>query len=373
MINGKPLIYGIEKSKNGCTFYRVTQPLRKIMERDTFPCAYSSELKGDEPELYLGQCDILMTQPVLSETFLEFMAEWKGKKKMVLDYDDNIFEVSPFNPSYQFHGTREVDIEMPNGSKLEIRDGQNGFDLAANKKRLFIFQEALKMADLVLTPSPILSGIFKQFNKNVRVIKNLIDFNLWSPIKMQKDGTIRIGWQGGHSHFSDFVDMQSIMPEIMAKYPQVHFVIMGRDFKGMTQFLPQDRVHVETWVDIDVYPWKFKTLNLDIGIAPLEDNRFNNAKSAIKWEEYSALKIPCVASNVLPYSTAIRDAETGFLCSTKEEWIAALSVLIENAALRECIGQKAHDAVKQDYNLDTKIEEYERAFKSLYQKELILR
>ena len=45
-----------------------------------------------------------------------------------------------------------------------------------------------------------------------------------------------------------------------------------------------------------------KNLNIDIGIALLQDNNFNKCKSNIKALEYTALDIPGIYSNITPYS-----------------------------------------------------------------------
>lgn len=372
MIDGKPVFYGVECAPNGCNWYRIKQPFLKMAEVNPFPCASSSMLKGDEHELWLEKADVVATQGATSEKFLEFMKETKGKKKFILDYDDNIFAVSPFNPSYERHGVREVDIEMPDGSVIEIRDGKNGFNIAENKKRLFVFTECMKNADLITTPSPVLSGIFKRFNQNVKVIKNFIDFSIWNPLKLYKDEFIRVGYQGGWSHFEDFLLIKEALIEVMLKYENVKLVIMGTSYDGALRDFPKDRVQLESWTNIEAYPWKFKTLGLDIGIAPLANTEFNTSKSEIKWEEYSALEIPCVAQNIPPYSLNIFNGDTGFLCSDSEDWVENLSLLIEAEGLRKEIGKNARNYVFENYNLDTKISEYINAYNGVFKKELIL-
>jgi len=80
--------------------------------------------------------------------------------------------------------------------------------------------------------------------------------------------------------------------------------------------------------------------------------------------EYSMIKIPTVASRVYPYfieldgKDTIRDGETGFLCSTPEQWEKTLSKLIEDEELRIKIGQQAYNYIKDNWQYkDSKIEE----------------
>lgn len=374
MIDGKHVFYGVECAPNGCNWYRIKQPCLKIMNMKDFPfyCAPTSALESKDHEPWLLRADAVITQGATSEKFLEFMLQEKGRKKFILDYDDNIFAVSPFNPSYERHGIKEVDIDMPDGSKIEIRDGKNGFDIKENRKRLLIFQECLKNADLVTTPSPILSGMFKRINRNVKVIKNFIDFNIWRPLKIEKDEFVRIGYQGGWSHFEDFLEIKDVLIEIMEKHKNVIFVMMGQTYPGALSEFPQDRVQIEDWANVEVYPWKFRALNIDIGIAPLKNTEFNTCKSEIKWEEYSSLEIPTVASNNPPYSLAIADGQTGFLCVDRKDWAQNLSALVESRGLRQEIGRNARVEVFENYNLENKIEDYINAYTSVFKRELIL-
>jgi glycosyltransferase involved in cell wall biosynthesis len=219
------------------------------------------------------------------------------------------------------------------------------------------------MADMVTTPSKILAEVFKNYNNNVKVLKNYLDLNIWKPLNIVKDDKIRIVWQGGHSHFEDWFEVRDALKIVMDKYKNVVLVIMGSEFEGTA--LPSDRVEKVGWVSMDAYPHVFKTLNADIGICPLKNSSFNVCKSELKWEEYSALKIPTVASMTHPYSDYIEDGETGFLCKNTDEWVKKLSLLIESKEIRETVGSNARKHVEKNYDADKKWVEYESAYKSL--------
>ena len=109
--------------------------------------------------------------------------------------------------------------------------------------------------------------------------------------------------------------------------------------------------------------------NMDVAIAPLEDNAFNDSKSDIKVAECSRYEIPLVASNVGCYEDTIVNGETGYLIdpdAPKTEWVKVLSKLIKDKKHREELGrnlrQRTHNlfdgrkSVHERYNL------YLRAF-----------
>lgn len=377
MIDGKPITLFIESVPNGCNFYRLKQPYKGISQANLLPCASSKELSTADFNLWLAKADLVVTQCYVAEKFVEYMQEMKGQIKFVVDMDDNIFDVSPFNPSYERNGLYEVDIEV-DGKKFEIRDGSSGFysekpiDFKDNRRRVELAGECLKLADLVTTPSPVLAGVFKKFNSNVKVLKNAIDFSMWYPLPLVKDDKVRIGWQGGWSHYMDFFEVKEPLEEIMKENPNVILVISGQKFDGIFENIPKDRIEFQPWVNIEVYPWMFKTLNIDIGIAPIENNKFNTCKSEIKWEEYSSLEIPCVASNIPPYSLNIDHEKTGFLASNKKEWKEYLTALIKDYGLRSKISKAAKQRVKERYDLKDLAQKTYENYMGLFRPELVV-
>ena len=374
MIDNKIVVFFKESKNNGCNFYRILQPAMKLAEKGRIIAAPSSQLQNDqEREIWFEQADIVVTQQT-SEPLLEVMKENRTKKRFVIDWDDNIFDVSPYNPAYESCGYKDVEVTLSGQRRFLWKDGEQGFSVAKNRERLQTFAKCLSLASLVTCPSPILSGKFKQLNKSTKVIKNFLDFSVWQPLELPKTDKIRIGWQGGHSHFEDWHVVKEAMKIILDKNKNVELVIMGSHFLGATKEFNLSQVKTEPWVDIMAYPHKFKTLNLDIGIAPLKNDLFNTAKSELKWTEYSALGIPAVCSNIPPYMLNVRDGETGFLCGSVEEWVIVLQKLINDKELRQRIGKQAMKHVREHYDIEKNIEEYENLYLSLtgMRKELIL-
>lgn len=369
-----PNVLFVSGAQNGCDWYRIRQPAYKIIEKNALNCGISCEMTEDELQLSLNASDLIVTQH-FSEKFLDFLEkEKRPDQKVVFDYDDNIFNVSPYNPSYRFHGTREVNVTMADGKEMNLwKQGVNGFDLSRNQGKIGVFQEVLERADLVTTPSLNLANVWKENGaKRVKVIKNFIDPKLWAPLSIQRDEYIRIGYQGGWSHYEDWMEISEALAEVMQKYPNVLLIVMGQHYPGAVKGIPEDRVIVEPWISIDAYPWKFKTLRIDIGLAPLAKNEFSVCKSEIKWEEYSALGIATVASNTPPYSVAIDDEKTGLLAKTKEDWVKALSALIENEKLRKDIAGAARETVLKRYDVNERVWDHINAYKSLFKQEILV-
>lgn len=358
--------------KNGCSFYRIIQPGRKMVQHDLMPAALSSDMEPAECQVWVDKAGAIYSQNLENEKFLDWMAdEQKQGRKLILDYDDDPFHVSPFNPAYEKRGTCEVKFEWPDGTTAEWKDGKDGFCIEENVKRLQTFARALHQADLVTTTTSVLKDLFSRYSYRVRQLRNMVDLNVWRPLNLVKDEWVRIIYQGGWSHYMDFMEVKEALEKVLEAYPNVKLVVMGQWYPGVFGGRFQDRIELHDWADVELYPWIFKTLNADIGICPLENTQFNSAKSEIKWVEYSALKIPTVSSAVRPYCVAMDHGKTGFVAKDSDEWAGYLSNLIEDEQLRKDVGEEARRRIEDIYDVDKRIGIYKTAFMNCFDRGLI--
>ncbi len=54
-------------------------------------------------------------------------------------------------------------------------------------------------------------------------------------------------------------------------------------------------------MELDPYPAKLASLDLDLALAPLEQHPFNECKSHLKLLEYGVLGYPVIATDIRPY------------------------------------------------------------------------
>ena len=104
-----------------------------------------------------------------------------------------------------------------------------------------------------------------------------------------------------------------------------------------------------------LFHMKYGSLAFDINIAPLADTRFNKCKSAIKFYEAAALKVPTLAQDSGPYHDEIIDGDTGLLFKTREEFVDKLEMLVKDSDLRAKMGQRAHDWVREHRNAEVNV------------------
>ena len=151
------------------------------------------------------------------------------------------------------------------------------------------------------------------------------------------------------------------MKYILKKYPNVRFVLyyggeIPRKFHMRWVILKDFRY----WTSIKEYPQRLKSMKFDIGLAPLRDRQFNRCKSNLKYLEYSALRIPTVASYVEPY----KDTRSLFARS-ESEWIAQIEKLIKFDELRFQLGEASYNHVREEFNIEKIGKKYNKMIRGL--------
>jgi glycosyltransferase involved in cell wall biosynthesis len=226
--------------------------------------------------------------------------------------------------------------------------------------------ETIGLCDAVTVTTEVLASHYKQYNKNVFILPNYMDFLWWGkPPEVERySQQIRLGWAGSYSHHEDLIMIAPIIKRIIDEYPFVKFIYcghggMGGGFGKNIEFgqdifkdIPFERREFYPGVGVEYWPQKFKTLALDIGIAPLLNDEFNAGKSCLKYLEYSANGIPAVYSDTVVYNKSVQHGKTGFLASTPEQWYLYLSKLILTEQIRKAIAKDAFMDVWDHWNLD---------------------
>ena len=262
------------------------------------------------------------------------------KKPVIMEIDDHILSCPTYNPAA---GT---------------------YDPNSRIRALTIKQ--LRGSDAIFTTTPYLKEAYSEFNDNIYVLPNAIDFPTWNKAQRKVNkGKITIGWVGGANHNADLLLLKPAIEYLTDKYPEVEFVFghgMHPDFRGKKGVR-----WIHEFFRIDKYPKEIAKLGFDIGVAPLVDNAFNRGKSNLRWLEYSALGIPTVASKVGHFAQTIEDGKTGLLCED-DNFIMALECLIKDKKKRKEIAKAAKAEVMSKFNIDTVSKDYEKALSEIIER-----
>lgn len=88
---------------------------------------------------------------------------------------------------------------------------------------------------------------------------------------------------------------------------------------------------------------------IDIGIMPTPDDEWSRGKCALKALQYMSLGIPAICTDLGANRDIIKQGENGFLANAPELWLNHFNTLIDNAELRNKLGQEARQTVVENY------------------------
>jgi glycosyltransferase involved in cell wall biosynthesis len=288
---------------------------------------------------------------------------WKWPPAVVVETDDNLFNVSPFNPAFKNLGIRDMNGQdipvghhigiVSNGEKtILFKDGEQGFSVSRNRQVIASYRRILEMVDAVsCSTEPVAESVRKEATpRRVKVWPNLVRFNDYEQVDLRDDPKqVKILWQGGAAHYEDWFPLREVLGRLTERYPQVHWIIWGAQYPWVNELMPAHRYTYKNWCIYEEYRLRLALIGHDISLAPLSDHIFNNCRSAIKFYEASVLKkdIPTLAQRTGAYKQEIVDGETGLLFGDPEEFECKLSMLIEDETERKRIGRNAKDWVHE--------------------------
>ncbi len=209
------------------------------------------------------------------------------------------------------------------------------------------YRSILAASDLVTVSTPYLMDRLSAFVKSPMVlIENTVDISRFNR-KRHEDITPTLGWAGSTAHRSG--DLETVASVVRQMYNNGHYKLMHIGHNENNQSfanavgLPEDAVTTVGLQPAEVYP---SSLVMDVGIVPLSNVPFNQAKSDIKGLEYAAAGIPFVAQNLDAYVSLNKRYGIGRVAKHPTDWIKHLKALTSYEARRD-EGHKNWEQVQQ--------------------------
>jgi glycosyltransferase involved in cell wall biosynthesis len=269
-------------------------------------------VRAERFDLIFVYRELLPFGPPLAEQLLV----WSGKP-LVFDFDDAIFLApsSPANRRLQF---------------LKLR---------GKVRRLVCMSRG------VTAGNAFLATYARQFNDAVEVFPSTVDTECFCPgVRNDANTPITLGWVGSPTT-APYLNLLSEALRILAQRFDFRLKIVGAPHRWTAP-----------GVRVEQYPWSLGRevsdfQSLDIGLYPLPRSLWALGKCGYKALQYWAVGIPVVCSPVGVLGEMVRPGENGFVAATTEEWVSAISRLIEDAALRRRLGQAGRAMVEEQYSV----------------------
>lgn len=292
------------------------------------------------------------------------------------------------------------------------------------------------LVDYVTTTTEIFAKKIRKWNKNVFVYPNTLDPNdMGITTEKEKSDRIRFGFIMGSSHKRDMEQFQGVVSTLSKDIiDKIQFVLCGFDLKGNTtiigkngevvgtrpikplesvwyeyeknvtndykiispeykdflfKFLPnsqwpnvQNEAYRREWTkDLNTYMSHYQ--HVDVLLAALDTNMFNEVKSELKFVEAGFTRTALICSNFGPYNLVGESIfkkgggldENGnciLIDPSKKhkDWSKAIKTLVNKPELITLLQNNLHKFATENYSLSKITEKRAEWYKSIIKKEI---
>lgn len=384
-----------------------------VIPSDTCGCGYYRSLKPHTKLAEMYENDF--------EIDIKYQVDWSDvenmKKYNIIHIHKGLFvDMDVFRSTIK---------ECRDNGTVVVMDLDDYWDLgsfhpgAADSKRYGIdklVKENIKLVDYITTTTDIFKKEIEKLNPNVKVFVNAIDREEEQFIsKPNPSDRIRFGFVMGSSHLHDI----EMLRGIANKLPQdvrdkIQFVLCGYDLRGTVSYIgqngqvqtrpmmPKESVWYEyekiltedyrivspqykEWLNRfipnakypfeDNEPYKRRWTkgimsycthynDIDVLLAPLDDNKFNSFKSELKLIEAGMMNKAAVVSNFGPYQIGtVNYFEKGGNVNPEgncvlidkikahKDWAKTIEKLVRNPEHIEKLRENLHNSIKDKYDL----------------------
>lgn len=186
--------------------------------------------------------------------------------------------------------------------------------------------------------------------------------------KKYDDSKFVIGYfSGSNSHVRDLEIAQSAIVQMLDKYDNVYFKIVGHmDLsKELEQYKKQDRVIFTKFVPYEELQYEIG--KVDLNIIPLQRHEFNACKSELKYFEASIVNTLSLATDNEVYSNLILDGKDGFLAN-ELEWFDKLEYIYKNYSNMDKVIDNANKKCHELYDYDRQTKKIEKIYSDILKK-----
>lgn len=241
--------------------------------------------------------------------------------------------------------------------------------------------QLVRAATAVLVSTAPLADRLRSLNPAVTVIPNRLPEFPWfrplqpvlsipDPVLIRSSDQFLILYMGNTTHIEDLAIVRPVFERLTQEgYPIQLFVIGGEPEDQSANWyqrleIPESCKHYPEFV-----PW-FRSLAayFDLAIAPLTDTPFNRCKSALKFLQYSAVALPGIYSDGLPYRPVARSNQNGWLVpNTESAWYETILQCFRDRQSLPTVGQAAQQEVIDHHLMSQGVATYLAVFEAVQQ------
>jgi hypothetical protein len=180
--------------------------------------------------------------------------------------------------------------------------------------------DIINMCDEVTVPCQYMRDLYieKTGKKEISVVPNFApewwignhyDYKKITANHDKNRSKPRIVYSGSGAHFDvknkcGYDDFSHVIKFVIDNVDKYQFVFIGSYPPPLRPLVQAKKIEYHPWQNLMNYPKFLASLDAQLFLAPLHDNRFNRSKSDIKYVEASILGVPCMCQDMEPYKDA---------------------------------------------------------------------
>jgi GT2 family glycosyltransferase/glycosyltransferase involved in cell wall biosynthesis len=312
-----PTVLAHPADLTGCGQYRVIQPFNALQQQGFIDGGLSfGMLSVVDLERY--DPDVVLLQRQIGDERLEAMRRMQAFSRAFKVYElDDYLPNLPMKSAYR--------ANMPKDILRSLRRG-------------------ISYADRFVVSTQAMAEAFEDFHPDIRVVKNRLDPGQWRGLRSQRRSTSkpRVGWAGGVGHAGD---LEMLTDVIKALASEVEWVFFGMCPDQLRPYIHE----FHPGVAIEQYPLALAGLNLDLALAPVEQNLFNECKSNLRLLEYGACGFPVICSDVRCYQDGLPVTRVK---NRFKDWLEAIRMHLADLDAAARMGDELRAAVNREWMLE---------------------
>ena len=325
----RPRLLAHAADREGCGEYRIIAPMRSLVRAgrvqgwETMRLFDPAEMERISPDSLVVQRQMEWPQIEALERHVRY-----SKAFRVFEIDDLITNL-PLKSVHRAHIHKDI------------------------TKR---FRKAAGLCNRLVVATEPLAKAYAGFSDEVVVCPNYLERARWGELRPARAerSRPRVGWAGGIGHAGDLELIVDVVRETAAEVDWVFFGMCPPELKDVVR-------EFHTGIPLDQYAPKLASLDLDLAVAPLEQNAFNEAKSHLRLLEYGVLGYPVICSDLTPYQG---DFPVTRVANRFRDWVRAIRDAVAEPQALRAQGDALRDKVLAHWMLEDHLDDWLRAWTS---------